>query len=99
MHANEGGLPRVTAAGETGGWSVTKAALASIRRVAGRIALAMERSQQRRALAALSDHQLRDIGLTREAVLRGRGTAPWQNDVPSGKSAPAPSNDDWRHAA
>ena len=30
----------------------------------------LERSRQRRALAALDDHLLRDIGLTRDAVLR-----------------------------
>jgi uncharacterized protein YjiS (DUF1127 family) len=40
-----------------------------IRRVARGALRAMERSQQRRALLGLSDHQLRDIGLTREQVL------------------------------
>jgi uncharacterized protein YjiS (DUF1127 family) len=30
----------------------------------------LERSRQRRALAALDDHLLRDIGLTRDAALR-----------------------------
>jgi len=40
-----------------------------IRRAARGLLLAMERSQHRRALLALSDHQLRDIGLTREQVL------------------------------
>jgi uncharacterized protein YjiS (DUF1127 family) len=46
-----------------GGWARLAAA--------GRMVwLWMERSRQRRALAALNDHLLRDIGLTRDAVRR-----------------------------
>jgi uncharacterized protein YjiS (DUF1127 family) len=39
-------------------------------RIAMRLVAAVERSQQRRALAALDDHLLQDIGLTREDFVR-----------------------------
>jgi uncharacterized protein YjiS (DUF1127 family) len=39
-------------------------------RIAKRLLAALERSQQRRALAALNDHLLHDIGLTREDFVR-----------------------------
>ena len=37
-----------------------------------------QRSRQRRALAALSDHQLRDLGLTREEVSLEIRRPPWR---------------------
>jgi uncharacterized protein YjiS (DUF1127 family) len=37
-----------------------------------------QRSRQRRALATLSDHQLRDVGLTREEVLLEIRRPPWR---------------------
>jgi uncharacterized protein YjiS (DUF1127 family) len=45
-------------------------------RIAMRFMAAVERSQQRRALAALSDHVLYDIGLTRDDF--ARRTSRWQ---------------------
>jgi uncharacterized protein YjiS (DUF1127 family) len=37
-----------------------------------------QRRRQQRALAALSDHQLRDLGLTREEVLLEARRPPWR---------------------
>jgi len=37
-----------------------------------------QRSRQRRALATLSDHQLRDLGLSREEVLLEIRRPPWR---------------------
>jgi uncharacterized protein YjiS (DUF1127 family) len=59
---------------------------AGSRVVLGRIALrilratylALERSRQRRALARLSDARLRDIGLTRDDVLRESAKPFWR---------------------
>ena len=38
----------------------------------------MERRRQRRALAALDDHLLRDIGVTREEALSEARRLPWR---------------------
>lgn len=69
-----------------------------IRRVARGALLAMERSQHRRALLALSDHHLRDIGLTREQVL-ARSPEPVQRvETQALGQLPAKSSHDLRAA-
>ena len=68
-----------------------------IRRVARGALLALELSQHRRALRALSDHQLRDIGLTREAVLSD-GRSAWQPE-PAVFDQSRPESSDDRRAA
>ena len=54
----------------------------SLTRLAGAAAVAvwswMERSRQRRALAQLDDHLLRDIGLTRDEARREWATPFWR---------------------
>jgi len=99
MHANDRSLPRSAAAGTKDGWNGARSIMAAARRVAGRIAAALERSQQRRALAALSDHQLRDIGLTREEVMSANARPVWRKDVPACEQGPAESHDDLQRAA
>jgi uncharacterized protein YjiS (DUF1127 family) len=47
-------------------------------RVKSWVHLCGQRSRQRRALATLSDHQLRDIGLSREEVLVEIRRPPWR---------------------
>jgi uncharacterized protein YjiS (DUF1127 family) len=42
------------------------------------IARAIERSRQRRALASLGDHALRDIGITRADAMREAGKPFWK---------------------
>lgn len=44
--------------------------VAGVMRIAIRCLAALERSRQRRALAALNDHMLYDIGLTRDDFVR-----------------------------
>ena len=93
-------LPLQNAPFEPGhGPGVFKRIAAAIGRATDRAAQAMERSRQRRALALLSDHQLVDIGLTRERVMAESTASIWQDD-----SAPATPRatvlvDDLRHAA
>ncbi|MFM9841354.1 MAG: DUF1127 domain-containing protein [Dongiaceae bacterium] len=72
---------------------------AAIGRVKGRLALAMERPRQRRALARLSDHQLADIGLSREQVLAESTASVWQDDSAPASARAAVLVDDLRHAA
>lgn len=50
--------------------AVARLIIAGIAATARLFLAAMERSQQRRALAALDDRLLQDIGLTREQFLR-----------------------------
>jgi uncharacterized protein YjiS (DUF1127 family) len=65
-----------------------------IRRAARGVFLALQRSQHQRALRALSDHQLQDIGLTREEVMSGGSKAAWQPDLSTfGRSQPESSDD------
>ena len=52
---------------------------AALARAAGWFAVALARSRQRRALSALSDHLLRDAGLTREDFL-ARTRMRWPRD-------------------
>jgi len=47
-------------------------------RVTSWLHLCGQRSRQRRALATLSDHQLRDLGITREEVLLEIRRPPWR---------------------
>ncbi len=97
---NYDALPLQNAPFEPGdGPGVFKRIAAAIGRAGSRAAQVMERSRQRRALAQLSDHQLADIGLTREQVLAETAASVWQDD-----SAPAAPRatvlvDDLRHAA
>ena len=60
--------------------------------------LAMERSQHRRALLALSDHQLRDIGLTREQVLSHAPQPIQHAEAEARGQSPAESSHDLRAA-
>jgi uncharacterized protein YjiS (DUF1127 family) len=59
-----------------------------LRLIAQRLFEALQRSRQRRALAALSDHQLHDVGLTRVDFMR--------RTAPLGRSSDA--NDSIVHA-
>ena len=43
-----------------------------------RLQLCVERERQRKALAELSDHQLRDIGLRREQIWAEIAKPPWR---------------------
>jgi len=52
---------------------------ALLARAAGAFARALARSRQRRALSALSDHMLKDAGLTRADLLE-RTRTPWPRD-------------------
>lgn len=99
MNANERSLPRGAAAGTKDGWRGMESVMAAVLWVTDRIAAAMERSCQRRALAALSDHQLRDIGLTREDVMRGNPQPARRQDAPAGEQWPAVIHDDLSRAA
>jgi uncharacterized protein YjiS (DUF1127 family) len=93
-------LPLQNAPFEPGnGPGLFKRMAAAIGRAGDCLALAMERSRQRRALAQLSDHQLADIGLSREQVLAESMASVWQDD--SAPAAPRRSVlvDDLRHAA
>jgi uncharacterized protein YjiS (DUF1127 family) len=99
MNDNERSLPRGAAAGAKDGWSVGTSVVAAALRIAERIALAMERSQQRRALLGLSEHQLRDIGLTRGEVMRGTAKPARRDDAPAGEGRPAVIHDDLSRAA
>ena len=93
-------LPLQNAPLEPGdGPGVFRRVAAAVGRAGNRLVRAMERSQQRRALSQLSDHQLADIGLTREQVMAESTGSVWQDD-----SAPATPRqsvlvDDIRHAA
>jgi uncharacterized protein YjiS (DUF1127 family) len=49
-----------------------------MRSVGRRIALWIERTRQRQALAGLDDHMLRDIGITRVEVARECGKPFWR---------------------
>jgi uncharacterized protein YjiS (DUF1127 family) len=71
----------------------------ALKKAADWILLAMERSQQRRALMSLSDHQLADIGLTRDEMLSATARTIWRSEAPAATPGLAPSNDDWRDAA
>ena len=68
MQAGNESLPR-SATGTAYGWRIVRPVAAALLRVAKRITGAVGRSCQRRALAALSDHQLQDMGLTRAEVI------------------------------
>jgi uncharacterized protein YjiS (DUF1127 family) len=50
--------------------AIARPIIAAIAATARLFLAAMERSRQRRALAALNDRRLQDIGLTREEFLR-----------------------------
>jgi uncharacterized protein YjiS (DUF1127 family) len=69
-----------------------------IRRVAHVAMLALQRSQHRRALRALSDHQLRDIGLTREEVISGSSSF-WRQPEPAAPDQFRQESSDDRRAA
>jgi uncharacterized protein YjiS (DUF1127 family) len=93
-------LPLQNAPFEPGnGPGLFKRMAAAMGRANVRLARAMERSRQRRALAQLSDHQLADIGLSREQVMAESMASVWQDD--SAPAAPRRSVlvDDLRHAA
>jgi uncharacterized protein YjiS (DUF1127 family) len=68
-------------------------------RIGGRAARAMERSRQRRALALLSDHQLADIGLTREQIMAESASSVWQEEPMPATELPKVLVDDLRQAA
>ena len=68
-----------------------------IRRAARGALLALQRSQHQRALRGLSDHQLRDIGLTREDVISDRKSF-WQPE-PAAPDQFRPESGDDRRAA
>ena len=62
-----------TAAGGLQAPAFTYRALAAVETFLGQVATFVEKSRTRRALRNLSDHQLRDIGITRyEANLEAR---------------------------
>jgi uncharacterized protein YjiS (DUF1127 family) len=74
-------------------------AAAALLEVARRIAGALGRSCQPRALAPLSDHQLRDIGVTRAEVMTGKTKPLGRKDVLAGEPWPvAIIHDDLRAA-
>jgi uncharacterized protein YjiS (DUF1127 family) len=81
------------------GPGIFKRMTAAIGRTGGRLALAMERSRQRRALALLSDHQLADIGLSREQVMAESTASVWQDDAGPATPRATVLVDDIRHAA
>lgn len=54
------------------------ALVARLRRAVARIRLWRERARQRRHLAGLSDHMLRDLGLTRGDVMAESSKPFWQ---------------------
>jgi uncharacterized protein YjiS (DUF1127 family) len=72
---------------------------AAMGRAGDRFAQAMERSRQRRALRLLSDHQLADIGLTREQVLADSATSVWQDEPAAATPQRSVLVDDLRSAA
>lgn len=93
-------LPLQNAPFEHGnGPGVFKRIAAAIGRAGNRMALAMERSRQRRALALLSDHQLADIGLSREQVMAESTASVWQDDAAPAQPRATVLVDDLRHAA
>ncbi len=93
-------LPLQNAPFEPGnGPGIFKRMAAAIGRTGGRLALAMERSRQRRALALLSDHQLADIGLSREQVMAESTASVWQDDAAPATPRATVLVDDIRHAA
>ena len=81
------------------GPGVFKRMAAAVGRAGDRLALAMERSRQRRALALLSDHQLADIGLSREQVMAESTASVWQDDAAPATPRATVLVDDLRHAA
>ena len=78
---------------------IFKRIAAGIGRAGARLAQAMERSRQRRALALLSDHQLADIGLNREQVMAESTASVWQDDAAPAAARATVLVDDLRHAA
>jgi uncharacterized protein YjiS (DUF1127 family) len=68
-----------------------------IRRVARGALLALQQSQHQRALRSLSDHQLRDIGLTREELISSRKSF-WQSKPAVPDQFRRESSDDRRAA-
>jgi uncharacterized protein YjiS (DUF1127 family) len=72
---------------------------AAMGRANDRFARAMERSRQRRALRLLSDHQLADIGLTREQVLADSAASVWQDEPAAATPQRSVLVDDLRSAA
>jgi len=79
------GTCRATAAAARSSLGGTHAArqdwawLRALRRAAKRVLTWHERARQRRALECLSDHMLRDIGLTRADVLAEATKRFWQS--------------------
>jgi uncharacterized protein YjiS (DUF1127 family) len=69
-----------------------------IRQAARRALSAMQESAQRRALLALSDHQLQDIGLTREEVRSNRAKSIRQPEPTAPAQSQLESRDDRRAA-
>jgi uncharacterized protein YjiS (DUF1127 family) len=93
-------LPLQNAPFEPGnGPGVFKRIAAIVGRAGNRLALMMERSQQRRALTQLSDHQLADIGLSREQVMAQNTGSVWQDDTAPATPRQSVLVDDIRHAA
>ncbi len=93
-------LPLQNAPFEPGnGPGVFKRIAAAVGRAGDRLARAMERSQQRRALTQLSDHQLADIGLSREQVMAQSTGSVWQDDTAPATPRQSVLVDDIRHAA
>lgn len=93
-------LPLQNAPFNTGnGPGVLKRMATAIGRAGDHMARAMERSRQRRALALLSDHQLADIGLTREQVMAESTASVWQDDAAPAAPRQSVLVDDLRHAA
>jgi uncharacterized protein YjiS (DUF1127 family) len=82
-----------------GGAGLLQRVTAAVSRAGDRFAQAMERSRQRRALRLLSDHQLADIGLTREQVLADSATSVRRDEQAAATPQRSVLVDDLRSAA
>jgi len=97
---NHDALPLQNAPFESGsGPGMFKRIAAAIGRTSGHMVRAMECSRQRRALALLSDHQLADIGLTREQIMAESTASFWEDESRPANPCVALLVDDIRHAA
>jgi uncharacterized protein YjiS (DUF1127 family) len=72
---------RVVRIGPDSGPAIARPIVAIAARAARRFSAAVERYRQNCALAALDDHLLKDIGLTRADVMRETAKSIWRDDA------------------
>jgi uncharacterized protein YjiS (DUF1127 family) len=71
------GLGGATSVAGPGASAITYRILVAIETVMQRVKLASEKRRTRRSLAGLSDHQLRDIGVTRYDAVTEANRSEW----------------------